>query len=543
MNQGYTKAKLFQIGKDNYNTLAKYCDLLLQEGYWEKPESVLHRPIDEMLDLYLQAVLVQLAVSCGCYNKEERQYIAGIPEHNMIGMTLEDREEEEILYQAQKVLKAPPILLQLCSLRDIEKSTCIGGMFFDALLNTLLAMSYINDSKNVKLTAFILGYYRQVSAFIKGSSKLHYVVDERYVFRKISCEELEYSNAFQLTSNGDFEKYKDKYILNRDKLQINIHRIRNDKILRLSEEKENSDSMAETDDGTVAETGAEQDAMQPQAVKEDKEEENLDRYLEELYSLIGLDSVKTEINSLINLIRVRKLRAEYNMPAMDMSYHMVYTGNPGTGKTTVARLVAKIYKELGILSEGNLVETDRSGLVAGFVGQTALKVKEVVESALGGVLFIDEAYSLAGSPGTNDFGAEAIDTLVKMMEDHRDDLVVIVAGYRDEMRQFLKANTGLISRFNKFIDFTDYTNEELMLILKSMAVKAGLTIEEEALNAVRIKLDAMEEKARIQFGNARGIRNVFETIVVNQANRLVTYDKPSREQLGEILPEDIYNVL
>ena len=246
---------------------------------------------------------------------------------------------------------------------------------------------------------------------------------------------------------------------------------------------------------------------------------------------------------MINLIKVRKLREEYNMPTMDMSYHMVYTGNPGTGKTTVARLVAKIYKELGILSEGNLVETDRSGLVAGYVGQTALKVKEVVERALGGVLFIDEAYSLAGNIGTSDFGAEAIDTLVKMMEDHRDNLVVIVAGYRDEMKIFLNANTGLISRFNKFIDFEDYTNEELIRILESMAGKAGLTIEENALIEVENKLNIMDEKNRAQFGNARGIRNVFEKIVVNQANRLVSYDRPTKEQLSEVLPEDIYNVL
>ncbi len=543
MSQGYTKVKLYQIGKDNYNTLAKYCDLLLQEGYWEKPEAVLRRPIEEMLDLYLQALLVQLAVFCGCFNPDERQFIADIPEHNMLGMT-SVLENETLLYQAEKVLHAPPILLQLCSLRDIEKSSCIGGMFFDTLLNILLTMSYINDSKNTKLTSFILGYYHQVSAFLKGNDKLNYIIDERYVFRKISCEELEYSNALQLTSNGDFEKYKDKYILNRDKAKINIRKIQNKAVDSVTEKEkfENQpaemhvqndlsyDTAAETISRTESETG-------------DERKEKLEEYLKELYSLIGLDSVKTEINSLINLIKVRKLREEYNMPTMDMSYHMVYTGNPGTGKTTVARLVAKIYKELGILSEGNMIETDRSGLVAGYVGQTALKVKEVVERALGGVLFIDEAYSLAGSIGSNDFGAEAIDTLVKMMEDHRDNLVVIVAGYRDEMQKFLKANTGLISRFNKFIDFADYTNEELILILKAMAGKAGLVIEEETLIEVKNKLDTMDKKNRMQFGNARGIRNVFEKIVVNQANRLVTYDRPTKEQLSEVLPEDIYNVL
>lgn len=538
MSQGYTKAKLFQIGKDNYNTLAKYCDLLEQEGYWEKPESVLGRPIQEMLDLYLQAVLVQLAVSCGCFNQEERKYIADIPQNNMIGITLE--EDYGIAKQAQKILKAPPILLQLLSLRDIEKATCIGGMFFDALLNILLAMSYINDSKNVKLTAFILGYYRQVSAFIKGNDRINYVVDERYVFRKISSEELEFSNAMQLTANGDFEKYKDKYILNRDRSKINIREIPDTADTVSIGTESMKESLAASENLTDAKTS---ETGQAQVLTQELEKDKLEECLFELFSLIGLDSVKSEINSLINLIRVRKLREEYNMPVMDMSYHMVYTGNPGTGKTTVARLVARIYKELGILSEGNLVETDRSGLVAGFVGQTALKVKEVVERALGGVLFIDEAYSLAGSPGNNDFGAEAIDTLVKMMEDHRDNLVVIVAGYRNEMQQFLKSNTGLISRFNKFIEFTDYTREELIQILKTMAQKAGLTIEDEALIAVRNRLDQMGQKEQEEFGNARGIRNVFETIVVNQANRLVTYNAPTREQLSQILAEDIYNIL
>lgn len=540
MSQGYTKAKLFQIGKDNYKTLAKYCDQLMEEGYWEKPEFVLKRPIEEMLDLYLQAILVQSAVFCGCLNKEERQFIAEIPEHNMIGMIPTDAEDKEITYQAQKVLKAPPILLQLCSLRDIEKSSCIGGMFFDAILNILLVMFYINDSKSVKLTSFILGYYRQVSAFLKGNTKLNYIVDERYVFRKISCEELEYSSALQLTSNGDFEKYKDNYTLKRNKAKINIRNIKDTNIL-IAENEELQECRQESDTGSIS-TNTDVPEIGESAAESEKQEK-LDQYLEELYSLIGLESVKTEIKSLINLIKVRKLREEYNMPVLDMSYHMVYTGNPGTGKTTVARLVAKIYRELGILSEGNMVETDRSGLVAGYVGQTALKVKEVVERALGGVLFIDEAYSLSGSPGTNDFGAEAIDTLVKMMEDYRDNLVVIVAGYREEMQQFLKANTGLISRFNKFIDFADYTNEELIQILNSMAGKAGLTIEEETLIAVKSKLITMEDKKRMQFGNARGIRNVFEKIVVNQANRLVTYDKPTKEQLSGISPEDIYNVL
>ncbi len=524
MVQGYSKNKLFQIGNDNYKTLVNYCNILLDEGYWEKPEIVLNRPIDEMMDLYLQAILVQLAFSCDCLNQEERKFIIEIPQKNVIGMSLSDEVSEDIFYQAQKILKAPPIILQLCSLRDIERSTSIAGMFFDALLNILLAMAYLNDSKNVKLTKFILGYFNQVGVFLNTNNKINYIIDERYVFRKISCEELDLSNALQLTAEGDFERYKDNFMFNKDKGKIKV-----------TELEVISNTVLEADENSAKE--------EKQSIIETIRQKNLEVLLEELNALIGLDSVKTEINSLINLIKVRKLREEYNMPTIDMSYHMVYTGNPGTGKTTVARLVAKIYKELGILSEGNLVETDRSGLVAGYVGQTALKVKEVAERAIGGVLFIDEAYALSSGIGTNDFGGEAIDTLVKIMEDHRDNLVVIVAGYRDEMQQFLKSNTGLVSRFNKFINFIDYTNEELILILNSMAQKAGFEIDDKALNAVKDKLSSMEEEIRAQFGNARGIRNVFEKLIMNQANRIITYHEPTREQLSEIILEDIIHIL
>ena len=270
-----------------------------------------------------------------------------------------------------------------------------------------------------------------------------------------------------------------------------------------------------------------------------EQEERLQCLLDELNALVGLQGVKDEIQSLVNLIRIRKLRETMGLPQMDMSYHMVFTGAPGTGKTTVARLVAKIYRELGILSKGTFIETDRSGLVAGYVGQTALKVHELVEQAVGGILFIDEAYALVNPDVPNDFGMEAVDTLVKLMEDHRDDLIVIVAGYTEEMQSFLKCNTGLVSRFNKFIDFPDYTKEELIAILDAMADKAGLQLEESAREAVLLSLQAKTEEEWNVFGNARGIRNLFEKIVINQANRLVRLSAPSREDLMKIQREDV----
>ena len=238
------------------------------------------------------------------------------------------------------------------------------------------------------------------------------------------------------------------------------------------------------------------------------------------------------------------MRQEHQIKIMDMSFHMVFTGNPGTGKTTIARLVAKIYRKLGFLSKGQLIETDRSGLVAGYVGQTAGKVTEVVGSALGGILFIDEAYALARKGMENDFGREAIDTLVKLMEDNRDDLVVIVAGYTDEMHDFLTSNPGLISRFNKYIDFPDYTDDELMAILAMNAKKQGYVVTDEANAVVREMLAGMTLGERMDFGNARGMRNTLEKLVQEQANRLAAETaEVTREMLETLTGADARTAL
>ncbi len=279
-------------------------------------------------------------------------------------------------------------------------------------------------------------------------------------------------------------------------------------------------------------------------VRREEKEPTLDELMAELDSLIGLEGVKHEVHSLINLIKIRKLRQQHELKVMDMSFHMVFTGNPGTGKTTVARLVAKIYKQLGFLSKGQLIETDRSGLVAGYVGQTAGKVTEVVNSALGGILFIDEAYALARKGMDNDFGREAIDTLVKLMEDNRDDLVVIVAGYTDEMHDFLTSNPGLISRFNKYIDFPDYTDDELMAILAMNAKKQGYAITDAANAVVRGFIASMTLGERMDFGNARGMRNTLEKLVQAQANRLAgAAGEITRDMLLAIEDADAYAAL
>ena len=256
----------------------------------------------------------------------------------------------------------------------------------------------------------------------------------------------------------------------------------------------------------------------------------------ELDALVGLAPVKAEIKLVANLITVQKLRTERKLPVADTSRHLVFTGNPGTGKTTVARLLAQIYRTLGVVSKGHLVETDRAGMVAGYVGQTALKVDEVVKSALGGVLLVDEAYSLARGDD-NDFGQEAIDALVKRMEDHRDDLVVIVAGYPAEMELFVESNPGLRSRFPKSIHFPDYTTDELVAIFRSMCETNHYVADDGALAEVRTRLDAIERGKG--FGNGRVVRNLFEATLGSQANRVVAVKDVTNEQLCALTADDV----
>ena len=267
----------------------------------------------------------------------------------------------------------------------------------------------------------------------------------------------------------------------------------------------------------------------------------LTELLSDLHSLVGLDAVKAEVSSIVNLIKVRRLREKNGIKSPPMSLHLVFSGNPGTGKTTVARLIAEIYRELGVLEKGHLIEVDRSGLVAGYVGQTALRVQEVCKKALGGILFIDEAYTLSKS-GEPDYGTEAIDTLLKFMEDNRNRIIVIAAGYSDRMKQFLDSNPGLQSRFNKHIQFDDYTEDDLFDIFLGIASEHGYAFDHIFAKRLREIFAVIIQKKQPNFGNGRVVRNLFERAVENHSNRVAELDSPTKIQLTAFAAEDLNGI-
>jgi stage V sporulation protein K len=259
--------------------------------------------------------------------------------------------------------------------------------------------------------------------------------------------------------------------------------------------------------------------------------------MRELDGMVGLSEVKQQVETLSNLARIFSIRRRMGLPVPDMSFHLVFLGNPGTGKTTVARVIARLYGALGLLSKGHLVEVDRSGLVAGYIGQTESKVQEVIASALGGVLFIDEAYALEAG-FENDFGKEAVATLLKAMEDHRDDFVVIAAGYTDKMQGFLQINPGLRSRMPRDLTFANYSPAEMAAIFVTMVRGASYSLPENARDMLTSVFEQWDRQAT-DFANARDVRNAFERVIAAQANRLASIPDPDGSELQALTAEDL----
>lgn len=274
---------------------------------------------------------------------------------------------------------------------------------------------------------------------------------------------------------------------------------------------------------------------------QDKTEDDtrtLQELLNELNELIGLDNVKKKVNDLIIYQKVQKLRRENNLHTSKSTLHLAFTGNPGTGKTTVARIVGRIYKQIGLLSKGHFIEVSRTDLIAGFQGQTALKVKKVIEKAKGGVLFIDEAYSITENDHSDSYGRECLTELTKALEDYRDDLVVIVAGYTEPMKLFFESNPGLKSRFNTFIEFDDYSAEELAQILVAMCKNNDYVLSEPASEKIKVSLEEKVSEKDNNFANGRMVRNIYDDLIMNHARRVINITNANREELSTITAED-----
>lgn len=273
----------------------------------------------------------------------------------------------------------------------------------------------------------------------------------------------------------------------------------------------------------------------------DEDKRTLQELLDELDALIGLEKVKSKVQDLIVYQKVQKLRREKNLHSTKNTLHLAFTGNPGTGKTTVARIVGRIYKRIGLLSKGHFVEVSRTDLIAGYQGQTALKVKKVIEQAKGGVLFIDEAYSITENDNADSYGRECLTELTKALEDCREDLVVIVAGYTEPMKKFFESNPGLKSRFNTFIEFADYSSDELDRILTSMCMNNDYVLDEAAKGKVHLHFERKTASKDGNFANGRFARNLYDDLVMNHARRVINISNPDKQELSMIRESDVPN--
>ena len=495
--------------------------------------------------------LIYLAYADGRLNKEEFRYI------NML-MNLNFTEEgmrryaEDWGLMTESIKERRPLSLEPFVRSDIGPETGeLSSQYYDLTMLYVSTFNYIgtdliscnNGTTNGELEA-LSSYIEMLNRNIEEIREKMAAYKPTIAFKSGSSvrkEELpDYSDEEMLEYQEDLIS-GDRILKDTNKASGELGReyktlqIRDKEISRQLDEAVKSSASV----SAKAESKAEGQA----ATAVDVDEINIGNLLAELNSLIGMESVKHEINNLVNLLKICKIRQEKGLQLPPTTNHMVFLGNPGTGKTTVARILSKIYKGLGILSKGHLVEVDRSGLVAGYMGQTAEKVMEVVEEAKGGILFIDEAYALSSNKQDGDFGQEAIDILNKAMEDYRDDLIVIAAGYHDEMQDFLDANPGLRSRFNRTIRFPDYTAEELVVIMTNRATKLDYHFSEEALDFVKHKFEKTLQFPPNNFGNAPSVRNYLDRVINNQANRLVVETDYDEEELTTLSLKDVENVV
>lgn len=407
------------------------------------------------------------------------------------------------------------------------------------------------EKERGRLAVFLAGYTQEMEVFLKSNPGLSSRVSRKFFFKDYIGSEL--LQMFEILLDKNQYAMDERALLNIRHYFDYLYDVRDDRfgngrVVRNTLErliKYQSDRLAEEEEVNIdmLKTITCEDIEKSIPIKDIiVTSDKLDNIMQELNEYIGLDNIKEHIQTLVNLIKTNQKRVEMGLPVKQLSYHAIFCGSPGTGKTSIARILGRIYQNIGILKKGHVIEVDRSGLVAGYVGQTEEKTSKILDQAMDGILFVDEAYALVG--GSNDFGRNAIDTILKRMDDCRDRLIVIAAGYTNEMHTFVNSNPGLKDRFNWFFEFDDYNGKELFEIFNTFANKQQYVLNEEAKEQLKEHFNAVFELKLHHFGNGRYVRNMFEKIVMQQSNRIgQNLSDIKKEDLSIITGEDIANAL